>query len=42
MKKEEMPKWMMKFVANIGTDECYKEFRGLSEEYHAKRTDINL
>lgn len=37
MKNQEMPQWMMDYVANIGTDECYKEFRKLSEEYHTNR-----
>ncbi len=37
MKKEAMPDWMMRYVANIGTNESYDDFRNLSDEYHSNR-----
>lgn len=34
--KRPMPDWMMRYVSNIGTEECYRKFRELSKEYYQK------
>lgn len=34
--KKTMPDWMMRYVANIDTEESYYKFRNLSEEYYKK------
>jgi len=34
MNKRPMPDWMMQYVSNIGTDNCFKDFRELSKDYY--------
>ena len=34
MNKRPMPDWMMQYVSNIGTDDCFKDFRELSKDYY--------
>lgn len=34
--KRPMPDWMMRYVSNIDTEECYRKFRELSKEYYQK------
>ncbi|THF52822.1 hypothetical protein E6C50_01015 [Flavobacterium supellecticarium] len=34
MNKRPMPDWMMQYVSNIGTDDCFKDFRQLSKDYY--------
>lgn len=34
MSKRPMPDWMMRYISNIGTDECYNKFRELSKNYY--------
>lgn len=37
--KRPMPDWMMRYVSNIGTEECYRKFRELSKEYYEEAGD---
>lgn len=34
MSNKPMPDWMMQYVSNIGTDECFSDFRQLSKDYY--------
>lgn len=37
--KRPMPDWMMRYVSNIGTEECYRKFRELSKQYYLEIDD---
>lgn len=38
-RKRPMPDWMMRYVSNIDTEECYRKFRELSKKYYQESDD---